>query len=156
MTMVRATWERPHGPAVDLLPDGRVLVDGDHLWTVDRAGRVVDTGQDPVALLEEGGGVWGPEHRRLGGVGPTSAAPPNSGYAWLTMGPQGEVLRYASDGEAISAGVWRGCEGPAQQTCMLISHLLTLREGGAPGAPGGGGVSVGIGVGVGVGIGIRR
>ena len=146
--MARATWERPNETSVDLLPDGRVLVDGEVLWTLDRAGRVVDTGQEPVALLEEGGGVWGPDHRRLGGVDATSAAPPDSGYAWLTMGPQGQVTRYASDGEAFPMGAWRGCEGPAQRTCMLVSHLLTLQDAGRRR----GGVSVGIGVGVGVGI----
>ncbi len=153
--MTRATWERPHGTAVDLLPDGRVLVDGEHLWTLDRAGRVIDRGNDPVALLEESGGVWGPDHQRMGGVGPTSAAPPDSGYAWLTLGAGGEVTRYSADGEPMAAGVWRGCEGPAQQTCMLVTHLITLKEGGPPGGSGVS-VGVGIGVGVGVGIGLRR
>jgi hypothetical protein len=150
--MARATWERPNEPSIDLLPDGRVLLDGALLWRIDGSGRVTDSHQDPVALLEPEGGVWGPDHKRFGGVEATSAAPPDSGYAWLTMGPDGRMTRYTTDGDAYDAGVWRGCDGAAQRTCMLVSHLITLQGARLPGGAWG----VGVGVGVGVGIGIRR
>lgn len=153
LVMTQATWERPYAPVVELLSDGRVFVGGDLFWTVDGAGRVVDSEGKPVAMLEQDGSVEGLDHKHLGGVDLNSAAPPGSEYAWLTMDQQGVVTRYDSEGTAFLAGIWRGCDGPAQQTCMLISHLLSFstqwqqRESNV-------GVSVGVGIGVGIGIGI--
>lgn len=153
LTLARAHWEPAPTTAIDLLPDGRVLVDSEVFWTIDTAGRVYDADREPVALLEQEGGLLGTDRKRLGGVGVDSAAPPDSGYAWATLAPDGRVTRYNSDGSSYNLGGWRGCEGPAQRACMLVTHLWVLREQQRSSPPG---VGVGVGVGIGIGIGIRR
>jgi hypothetical protein len=150
LALDRARWERPDA-TIDLLPDGRVLVNGDHLWTLDTAGRVYDPDRTPIAVLEPDGPLDGAGDRPLGVVGVANASPPHAASAWLTVLPAGQVILYDSDGERSAAGAWVGCRGPVQRTCTLVSHLVALRE--AERRPR---VTVGVGVGVGFGAGFGR
>ncbi len=141
-----ARWDRPSDDAIVIEADGRVTEDGDLLFVVDRAGRVVDEDYEPVAILLDDGHVAGPDNRLLGRVGLANAAPPGSAAAWLAIQPNGQVIRFDDDGERIDEGVWRGCEGPQKRTCTLITHVLWARRYlNRPRS----GVSVGVGVGVG-------
>jgi hypothetical protein len=123
----RARWERPDA-MIDLLPDGRVLVNGDHVWTLDTTGRVYDADRAPVAVLEPEGPLDGADQRALGVVGIANASPPQASTAWLTVLPAGQVIVYDSDGASSAAGAWVGCQGAIMRTCTLVSHLVTLRE----------------------------
>lgn len=152
LVMERSRWERP-GDTVDLLPDGRVLIDGDLQWTIDTAGRVYDSDNRSVALLEPSGALVGNDDRALGIVGTTNASPPSSEHAWLSILPGGRVERFEPDGERLPGGGWAGCQGPALRTCVLVSHLVTLRDQQRRSRSG---ISFGVGVGVGVGVGGRR
>jgi hypothetical protein len=136
--------------AVDIAPDGKIFINGEHELNVDRGGRVFDADGQPVALVEQNGQVVGPGDKPLGMVGALHASLPDEEQAWLSVAPSGEVIRYGEEGERMAFGVWLGCNvSPrAHQTCTLISHLIgmkireTQREGS--------GISVGIGVGVGI------
>jgi hypothetical protein len=138
---------------VDIAPDGKILIDGEHELSVDRGGRVFDADGAPVALVEQDGRVTGPDDKPLGMVGALHASLPDEDQAWLSVAPSGEVIRYGEEGERMSFGVWLGCNvSPrAHQTCTLISHLIGLRireyERQNP--------SFSVGIGVGVGIPIR-
>lgn len=114
---------------VDVFPDGRVTINDNQEMTIDRGGRVYDTNNDPVALLEPNGDVIGPGDKPLGNVGILHAAQPEEQHAWLSVLPTGEVVQYTSDGEKSSLGVWIGCQPTysAHQTCTLVSHLLAQR-----------------------------
>lgn len=131
---------------VDLLPDGRVLIDGDEVFTVDGAGRVSNVDHEPYAVLEPGGSLIGRDEAALGQIGAANTSPPWSPEAWLTVGSDGRVTYYESDGDRIDGGKWVGCEGPVARTCTLVSHLVTLRD--HQRRPKGR-FSVGVGVGVG-------
>jgi len=111
---------------VDVFPDGRVTLNESKEMTVDRGGRVYDTNNDPIALLEPGGYVVGPGDKPLGNVGVLHAAKADETNAWLSVMPSGEVVEYESDGDRSSLGVWIGCNGSytSHQTCTLVSHLL--------------------------------
>jgi len=111
---------------VEMYPDGRVLLNDSQEMTVDRAGRVFDTNNDPVALLETNGNVIGPGDKPLGNVGVLHASQVDSKHAWLSVMPTGEVLKYDDDGGRSSLGVWIGCHTSysAHQACTLMSHLL--------------------------------
>ncbi len=134
---------------VDVAPDGKVLVNGEHELNVDRAGRVFDVEGQPVALLEPDGRLTGPDDRPLGNVGAMHASPPDQETAWLSVLGSGEVIRYDDEGERSAFGVWLGCNvSPrAHQTCTLITHLLgmRLREAAERPTPG---FSIGVGVGI--------
>src|SRR5690349_7771261 len=54
---------------IDVFPDGRVLLNDNQQMTVDRGGRVWDSNNDAVALLEATGKVVGPGDKLLGNVG---------------------------------------------------------------------------------------
>ena len=142
-----ARWERPDADAIEITQDGKVMEDGSLLFLVDRAGRVVDEDYEPIAVLLPDGRLVGTDDRFLGRVGITNASPPHSGTAWLSILPDGTVLLFDSDGERSSGGVWRGCSGPSQRTCTLVTQIHALRHyrGYEPGP------SFGIGVGIGVG-----
>lgn len=141
-----ARWDRPGDDAIVISGDGKVTEDGDLLFVVDRAGRVVDEDYEPVAILLDDGHVAGPDNRLLGRVGVSNAAPPGSAAAWLAIMPNGQVVRFDDDGERIDEGVWQGCEGPQKRTCTLITHVLWARRYlNRPRS----GVSVGVGMGVG-------
>jgi hypothetical protein len=111
---------------VDLSADGRVLVDGEHELTIDAAGRVFEPDGTPVALLEDGGKLVGPDDVELGTVGAVTAARPGEQTAWLAVEPSGEVRLFGPRGEPRSFGVWIGCGGSPQhsQACVLVTHLM--------------------------------
>ena len=111
---------------VDVFPDGRILVNENQQMTIDRGGRVWDSNNDPVALLEPTGNVVGPGDKQLGNVGYLHASKGGEQHAWLSVLPTGEVVQYADDGTRSSLGAWVGC-GPtyqAHQTCTYLSHLM--------------------------------
>jgi hypothetical protein len=141
---------------VDVMPDGKVFINGEHELNVDRGGRVFDTQAEPLALLEPDGRVVGPDDASLGTVGALHASLPGEKEAWLTVASSGVVVRYVEEGERSDLGVWMGCNVTmrAQQTCTLLTHLIGMRlrefERQGPGGIPGSGVSVGVGVGFGV------
>lgn len=114
---------------IDVFPDGRVLLNDNQQMTVDRGGRVWDTNNDPVALLEPTGLVIGPGDKRLGNVGVLHASRGDETNAWLSVLPSGEVMQYADDGTRTSLGVWVGCNQTysSHQTCTYLSSLLAPR-----------------------------
>lgn len=125
---VAARWQRD-GRVVDLLADGRVMIDGDHALTVDRAGRVFEPSGDAVALLEPDGALIGPDDRWMGQVGVRTASLRPRGYAWLSIAPNGAVTRFDEEGERHADGAWSpSCQGNASQTCMLVTHVIEWRE----------------------------
>jgi hypothetical protein len=134
---------------VEILPDGKVVIDGDHELSVDTAGRVVDADAEPVALLEPNGRVVGPDDKDLGQVGAMHASLPENETAWLSVMPSGEVVVYDEEGERHLFGVWVGCNRSpsAHQVCTLVSHLVGVRLRAYSRQSG---VSFGVGVGVGV------
>lgn len=140
----RAHWQRAGG-AIDLLEDGRIFVEGIHRLTLDRAGRVFEPDGEPVAVLQPDGFLIGPDERGMGRIGMANASLPGVRTAWLSIGPRGEVIRYADDGERLADGIWTGC-GPALRACTLVTHLVGLEE--VRRRPR---VSFGIGIGVGFG-----
>ena len=143
----RARWA--HGDLVlDLMPDGRVLGNGEHLFTIDAAGRVFDRENDPIALLELDGQLVGKDDANLGRVGLRNASPPGVDYAWLTIDDAGTVVRFDPEGAPMPAGSWSGC-GPALRTCTLATHVIAISQSRARR----GRVSVGMGMGVGMGSG---
>ncbi|MBI4700070.1 MAG: hypothetical protein HY744_02710 [Deltaproteobacteria bacterium] len=120
----RARWLRGD-LVVDVVPEGRVLVGGMHVLSLDRAGRVFDLDADPVALLEVDGSVTGPDDEPLGKVGWGTAARAGEQMAWLVLNDSGEVLRIDEDGAAHSFGIWSGCGEPRSRVvCTLLTHLF--------------------------------
>jgi hypothetical protein len=141
-----ARWTRADR-TVDVVADGRVMIDGDHAFTIDRAGRVYEPDGDPIAVLQPDGSLVGNDGRMLGQIGVMNAALPGASAAWLTVGPRGEVIRYDDEGERSADGAWMGC-GPAVRTCTLVTHLVELRE--MERRP-----RVGVGIGIGMGVGFH-
>ena len=135
--------------AIDVMPDGRVLGNGDHLFSMDAAGRVFDDDNDPIALLEADGRLVGKDDRNLGYVGLRNASPPDGQVAWLTIEDSGNVVRFDPEGNPFPGGVWSGC-GPALRTCTLTTHIFALLQ---ARARGGSRVRFGVGMGVGTGSG---
>jgi hypothetical protein len=128
---------------VDILPDGRVIVDGDFWLSLDRAGRLFEADGDPIALLEPDGYLVGRDDRNLGRVGLRNASLPGRSTAWLSMNERGEVTRFDEDGAPHPLGIWVGC-GAEVRTCTLVTHLVAvLMESRRPQ------VTFGVGVGVG-------
>lgn len=145
LALAPARWDRPGEDTIEIRADGHVLEDGDLLFVIDRVGRVVDEDYDPLAILLPDGRAVGTDHRLLGQVGVTNAAPPWSAHAWLAVMPDGTVTFFEPDGDREFGGRWHGCAGPVLRTCTLVSHLVALRNYRPP--------DIGIGIGVGVGIG---
>jgi hypothetical protein len=144
----RARWNLGDG-VVDVMPDGKVLVDGSHMFTIDIAGRVFDVENDAIALLEPDGRLVGKDETSLGQVGLRNASPPGVQFAWLTIDDHGTVVRFDPEGGPHPAGTWSGC-GPALRTCTLVTHVMALQQ--ARG-PRGSRVRFGLGMGVGTGVG---
>lgn len=142
----RAHWARADR-SIDVVEDGRVMIDGEHAFTIDRAGRVYEPDGDPIAVLQPDGALVGKDGRLMGQIGVANAALPGAGTAWLTLGPRGEVVRYDDEGERSADGAWMGC-GPAVRTCTLVTHLVELRE--MERRP-----RMGIGIGIGMGVGFH-
>jgi hypothetical protein len=146
LVVTPARWDRGDDDTIEILPNGQVLEDGDPVMLVDRAGRVVDNDNEPMAVLLPDGHVAGTDNRLLGRVGVANAAPPGSAAAWLAVMPNGEVVYFDEEGERSSGGVWRGCGGPQLRTCTLITHMVAMRRWAERDR---GGVSVGVGIGIG-------
>ncbi len=142
-----ARWTVGDEAVIELTADGKVYEDGEFVYLVDRAGRVVDEDYEPVLILLPDGHVAGPNQQALGRVGMANAAPPGSATAWLSLLPNGQVLYFDPDGERSNGGVWQGCEGPELRTCTLITHVFALRNYVRRRR---GGVFVGVGIGVGL------
>jgi hypothetical protein len=126
---------------IELRPDGTVLLDGEPSFVLDAAGRVYDPELAPLALLEPDGRLVGGDDRALGVVGSMHASLPGASEAWLSLMPDGTVVRYGDEGDRIAGGRWEGCQGPPQaaQACVLVTHLVLLdaelrrRQRGGPG-----------------------
>jgi hypothetical protein len=149
----RARWQRGSS-AADIMPDGRVLVDGSHSFSIDRAGRVFEPDNSPIALLEPDGRLIGKDDVLLGVIGMHNSSLPGRTQAWLTVGEQGEVILYDDEGERRSAGTWTGC-GQALRTCTLVTHVIamaTVRQRGNVGIGFGIGSRMGGGMGTGFGV----
>lgn len=142
LALPRARWDRG-GQVVDVLPDGKVLVDGEHAFTIDAAGRIYEPNNDPIAVLQTDGKLRGKDDADLGEVGMTSAAPKGSKYAWVMIAPDGGVTTFDEEGRQRASGGWAGCVGPTVQTCTLVSHLLVERQAARSSGP-----RFGIGIGV--------
>src|SRR5262249_44477786 len=145
----RARWTRGD-KLIDLMPDGRVLGDGEQLFTIDRAGRVYQPDNEPVAVLQADGRLVGKDEALLGKRGIRNSSPPGKDIAWLSIGPRGEVVRFDSEGDAHGDGGWVGCD-PMVRACTLITHIVSLVESRSRRSPMyGPGIGVGIGVGFGM------
>src|SRR4051812_43909431 len=92
----RARWTRGEH-LVDIMPDGKVLEDGEHLFTIDRAGRVYEPDADPVAVLQADGRLVGTDDAMLGRIGLRNSSPGTRDFAWLSIGERGEVVRYTAE-----------------------------------------------------------
>jgi hypothetical protein len=147
LTLGNARWDRESGDPVEIRANGHVLVDGDLEYVLDRVGRVTNDDYDPYAVLLADGQLAGLDNTSLGRVGVNNASPPGAIEAWLSVGPDGRVTYYDSDGERSDGGTWRGCAGAMQRTCTLVTHLMAVANYRGPRS----GVGIGIGVGVGVG-----
>jgi len=124
----RMSWMTAGGRRINVAQDGQVTIHGHLIFSIDRAGRVYDHDNEPVALLLPDGTLEGSGGTELGHVGVTNAAPPRASYAWLTVLPDGQVLHFAPDGTRTPGGYWRGCDGPQHRACTLVSHLLSLHR----------------------------
>jgi hypothetical protein len=147
LVIAPARWDRGDDDTIEILQNGQVLEDGDKIFLVDRAGRIVDDDNEPVAILLPDGFVAGTDNRLLGRVGVANAAPPNAAAAWLAVMPNGQVVYFDDEGERSSDGAWRGCNGPQLRTCTLITHVIALRKWSQRSQ---GGVTFGVGIGVGL------
>lgn len=150
LALGRARWEQGTDHVLDLMPDGRVLFDGEPRWSLDAAGRVYDKDNDPVALLRPDGVLVGNEDAALGIVGTQTASAPSSTTAWLLLQPSGALVAFDQEGVPLQAGLWKGCEGPMVRTCLLTSHLFRLAATSRSSGP-----MIGFGVGFGFGGGRR-
>lgn len=124
----RATWTYRYN-VVELLPDGRVIANDRHVFSIDRVGRVFDPDSQPIALLRPDGRLVGGGNDDLGSVGPTTAALPGAAYASLSIAPNGQVIQHAEDGDMTAIGSWAGCGFYAVtlQACMLVTLLVTTK-----------------------------
>lgn len=148
LTIPRARWVNGD-TLVDIDAEGRVLIGGRHAYTVDRAGRLYDAHNNPVALLQPDGFVLGTDDDPMGWVGANEAILPGDDYSWLAIDQAGLLLRIDDDGEQRPFGQWMGCgHMTTVQTCMLLSHIIgqdiIARRRERQSGP-----SVGIGIGVG-------
>lgn len=128
LVIAPARWDRPKDDSIEIHADGKVTEDGDLLFVVDRAGRVVDDDYEPVAVLLPDGYVAGTDNRLMGRVGVANASPPGSAAAWLAVLPNGQVIQFDEEGDRYNAGTWHGCEGPQKRTCTLVTHVLWARQ----------------------------
>jgi len=148
LALAEARWERGGG-AVELRADGRVWIDGDLTFIIDRVGRIASDDYDAYAVLLPDGQLVGTDDLSLGRVGVSNASPPGAVQAWLSVAPDGNVTYYDTDGERSAGGTWRGCNGPVLRTCTLVTQLVAIASYRAARS----GVGIGVGVGVGVGVG---
>lgn len=135
--------------AVQLTRSGDVIAGGDKILSIDRAGRVYDADGDPVGVLEPDGTYIGTDDEPLGMVGSVRASLPEEGFAWITLEPNGQVIRFDEEGHRYPFGAWFGCgrDPRSLQACTLVTHAigLKMRRRARQDGP-----SFGIGVGVGI------
>jgi hypothetical protein len=147
LVIPRARWVNGE-TLIDVDAEGVVLMGGRHVLTIDRAGRIYDDYNNPVALLQKDGFLLGTDDDPMGWVGGNEAILPGDEYSWLSMDQQGLLLRMDDEGEQRPFGQWMGCQQVTQQTCMLVSHVvgqrIMARRRSRRSGP-----SVGIGIGVG-------
>jgi hypothetical protein len=127
LSLPTARWHRDDD-TIEIQPSGEVLEDGKVVFLIDRVGRVVDDDHEPVALLLSNGTLAGTDNQDLGHIGIANAAPPFRAYAWLSLKPDGTVVRFDAEGERSLDGVWEGCQRAALRTCTLVTHLFALRN----------------------------
>lgn len=123
-----ARWDRPDDDPIEILANGQVLEGGDVIFAIDRAGRIVNKDYDPLAILLPDGHLAGTDNRLLGRIGIENAAPPGGAAAWLAITPDGRVTYFNDDGDREDGGVWRGCNGPQQRTCTLVTDWLLVQK----------------------------
>lgn len=128
LTFGKAVWTQVDGSQVLMEGNGQVSFDGEVVMALDRAGRVVDDSNDPVALLDPDGQLFGTDKEYLGRVGLHNAAPPWGPEAWLRVNEAGEVVLFDADGEAVNGGQWSGCDGAVLRACTLLTHLVMLQS----------------------------
>lgn len=128
LVIPHARWDRAEDAAIEIMPNGEVVEDGEVIFVVDRAGRIVDEDREPLAILLPDGHVGGLDNLSLGRVGVANAAPPGGASAWIAIMPNGEVVRFDRDGERSGDGRWVGCDGPSRRTCTLVTHYLAVRH----------------------------
>ncbi len=146
LLILPARWDRPDEDSIELQTNGNVLEGGHLRFVIDRVGRIADDDYEPFAVLMPDGRLVGTDDAILGAVGLNNASPPSSQQAWLSLKPDGTVVRYEPNGDRANEGVWHGCDGPARRTCTLVTQIFALRNYRvAPPV----GLSVGVGVGVG-------
>ncbi len=124
----RATWNAGW-TSVEVLLDGRVIVNGVDWFVIDAAGRVLDGDGEPVAMLQPDGRLLGVDGEDMGFVGVTASSAPGASHATSAIAPNGQVYRYDEGGHASTVGAWSGC-GPHPATlhaCTLVTHLVSLR-----------------------------
>jgi hypothetical protein len=121
------------------------------MFTMDRAGRVYQPDNEPVAVLEPDGRLVGKDDALLGKVGVRNSSPPGKDVAWLSINEHGQVVRFDPDGEAAGDGGWVGCE-PAIRACTLTTHIVALVESRWRRRSPMYGPGVGVGIGVGFGM----
>ena len=137
---------------ITIRPDGVVQRNGEFELALDRAGRIFDEDNEPIAVLEPSGRLVGNSEVDLGRVGMITAALPGSEVAWIAVNRDGRVTQFGVDGERLALGSWAGCNlsANAALACTLTTHLLAMKYQSQARSSG---VSVGMGVGVGVGFG---
>jgi hypothetical protein len=131
------------------MPDGRVLADGEHVFSIDVAGRVFNPDGDAVGVLQDDGRFLGKDDVLLGRIGIRNAALPGKTVAWLALSEQGEVLHFSEEGDSQPDGGWEGC-GAAVRACTLVTHLIALSESERGSHGGMYGPTFGIGIGFGM------
>jgi len=112
--------------AVELHHDGVVMLDGQHAFSIDRAGRVFEPDGTALALVDRDGQLVGIDDEPLGWVGAGQTMLPGDDAPWLTLMRSGELVRTDERGQRRPFGVWIGCTQYAStaQSCALVSHLV--------------------------------
>jgi len=130
LLIVRARWV--NGDAlVDVDHEGRVLLNGKHVLNVDRAGRVYDAYDNPVALLQEDGYLIGPDGEPMGWVGAKQAILPGDEEGWLKLEPSGLLLRVDDDGAWDIARLEHRRGGGLRGPVRVSEHRCGMAGGGA-------------------------
>lgn len=126
LTFTASIWTQSDGERLGIDAQGRVWKGTELLYSLDRAGRVVDESNEPVALLDPGGQLFGTNKTYWGRIGLHNASPPWAAEAWLRVTRAGEVVLFDADGDTVSGGQWSGCQGHSLRACTLITHLVLL------------------------------
>ena len=136
--------------AVELHHDGMVTFNGEHAFSVDRAGRIFEPDGTAIALLTNDGQLLGIDDQALGWVGEGQAMQPDADSPWLTLMPSGELVRTDASGQQRPFGVWMGCthNRSTAQSCTLVAHLVGQQLLAARAQAAGPSISVGVGFGI--------